>query len=189
MIFMDDLDEQLRVLKWQIRVKQRELALIKRNKEGIQLPDLLREILTEAWDESQKELKKMCRLWYTKQYQAESDNKARRNAQLKIRRHSDQMFKFRINVRGRIRACLKRNGLMKSQKTIEIIGCDFHFLKNWIEGQFQDGMTWANMGQWHIDHKKPLISGKTEKEILALCHYTNLQPLWAIDNLMKGTRY
>ena len=49
-------------------------------------------------------------------------------------------------------------------------------------------MNWENRGLWHIDHIIPLATAKTEDEIIRLNHYTNLQPLWAIDNLKKGTR-
>ena len=49
-------------------------------------------------------------------------------------------------------------------------------------------MNWDNHGEWHIDHKIPLSSAKTEKELIGLCHYTNLQPLWALDNLKKGNK-
>lgn len=47
-------------------------------------------------------------------------------------------------------------------------------------------MTWDNYGKWHIDHIVPLVSAKTEEEMYKLCHYTNLQPLWALDNIKKG---
>jgi hypothetical protein len=52
-------------------------------------------------------------------------------------------------------------------------------------------MCWENHGQfgWHIDHKIPLNSAKTEDEIYKLCHYTNLQPLWWKDNLEKRKKY
>ena len=49
-------------------------------------------------------------------------------------------------------------------------------------------MTWDNYGQWHIDHIIPLSSAKTEMEIYELCKYTNLQPLWAVDNLRKNNK-
>jgi hypothetical protein len=50
-------------------------------------------------------------------------------------------------------------------------------------------MTWENYGSWHIDHIKPftafddLTDPEQQREV---CHYTNLQPLWAEDNLRKG---
>jgi hypothetical protein len=50
---------------------------------------------------------------------------------------------------------------------------------------FMAGMNWSNHGKWHIDHITPLSSAKTADELYTLCHYTNLQPLWAIDNLRK----
>ena len=47
-------------------------------------------------------------------------------------------------------------------------------------------MNWDNRSEWHIDHIVPLSSANTEEELIRLCHYTNLQPLWAEDNLKKG---
>ena len=58
-------------------------------------------------------------------------------------------------------------------------------LKNYIENKFTEGMSWDNYGKWHIDHIIPLNSAKTEEEIIKLCYYTNLQPLWASDNIRK----
>jgi hypothetical protein len=49
-------------------------------------------------------------------------------------------------------------------------------------------MCWENRNEWHIDHIVPLSSAKTEDEVYGLCHYTNLQPLWAKDNLQKSNK-
>ncbi len=47
-------------------------------------------------------------------------------------------------------------------------------------------MSFDNYGKWHIDHIIPLSSaGNDLVKLKELCHYTNLQPLWAIDNIMK----
>jgi hypothetical protein len=60
-------------------------------------------------------------------------------------------------------------------------------LKKYIESKFKEGMSWDNYGVygWHLDHIIPLSSAKNEEELKSLCHYTNLQPLWAFDNLSK----
>jgi hypothetical protein len=53
---------------------------------------------------------------------------------------------------------------------------------------FTEKMNWDNYGEWHIDHIIPLSSANTEEEIYKLCHYTNLQPLWAEDNIKKSNK-
>lgn len=71
-----------------------------------------------------------------------------------------------------------------------IVGIELNDLKNHIEKQFTEGMNWDNYGVygWHIDHIIPLCTAKDENELLKLFHYTNLQPLWAEDNLKKNGR-
>ena len=70
-----------------------------------------------------------------------------------------------------------------------MVGCSPEFLKDHIENQFTEGMSWELMGKYiHIDHRIPLSSAKSEEEVYKLCHYTNLQPLWAEDNLSKGSK-
>ena len=49
-------------------------------------------------------------------------------------------------------------------------------------------MSWENYGEWHVDHKIPLASAKTKEEVEKLFHHSNLQPLWAKDNLEKGAK-
>lgn len=90
----------------------------------------------------------------------------------------------------RIRTAFKRERLKKPGKTMQMVGCTVGFLAAHLESQFTDGMTWENYGQWHIDHIKPCISfDLTNPEQIKLCfHWTNLQPLWAIDNLTKNAK-
>lgn len=109
-------------------------------------------------------------------------------AYAKKRRASDPLFKLAINVRNRIRLALKTKGFKKNHKSFDLVGCSLAELAIHIESQFKDDMSWSNQGKWHIDHKIPLSSVDTEIEILRLCHYTNLQPLWALENIKKGNK-
>jgi hypothetical protein len=118
------------------------------------------------------------------------NNKNKRVQSEKERRNNDKLYAMRINSRNRIKVYLKKCGLVKKNPTFEIIGCTPEFLKEYLERQFQDNMRWDNYGYygWHIDHIIPLSSAKTEEEIYKLCHYTNLQPLWAEENIKKSNK-
>ncbi len=102
------------------------------------------------------------------------------------RRKVDPAYKISGNLRNRLRGIIKRRG----KSSLELTGCDINFLMGYLEGQFKDGMTWDNYGEWHIDHIKPIASFdlEDESEQLVCFHYSNLQPLWAIDNLRKGAK-
>ena len=106
----------------------------------------------------------------------------------KLKCDTDILFKLKKNLRSRLGVFLKRSNLSKKTKTMEIIGCSPEFLKEYIEKRFYNGMSWENRNEWHIDHIIPLSSAKTEEEMFNLCHYTNLQPLWIIENLKKSNK-
>ena len=91
-------------------------------------------------------------------------------------------------MNSRIRIFMKSKNITKKNKTFEIVGCTPEELKKHLENQFTDGMSWENHGLigWHIDHIIPLSSAKNEDDIIKLCHYMNLQPLWSLDNIKKG---
>lgn len=106
----------------------------------------------------------------------------------KKRYHNDINFKLSLNLRTRINSIIKRK--IKAGSAIRDLGCSIEDLKQYLEQQFESGMTWDNHGEWHIDHIKPLSSFDltNRDEFLQACHYTNLQPLWAKDNLSKGNK-
>src|SRR3990167_677242 len=93
-------------------------------------------------------------------------------------------------IRARIYDVLKHG--YKSDRTEKLIGITIKKLKMYIESQFKTGMTWKNYGfyGWHLDHIRPLSSfDLTDKEQqLKAFHYTNLQPLWAKENLHKHAK-
>lgn len=81
----------------------------------------------------------------------------------------------------------------KHQTVLKYLQCSLESLRSHLESKFEAGMTWDNRGQfgWHIDHIKPLSAFDltVETEIYKAFHYMNLQPLWAIDNLVKSHKY
>jgi hypothetical protein len=115
--------------------------------------------------------------------------KLRKHEQRKERRNSDPVFNLINRMRCRIWKYLNVLNITKKNKTFDIVGCSPEFLKKHLENQFTEGMTWELLGEHiHIDHIIPLSSAKTEDELYKLCHYTNLQPLWAEDNLKKSNK-
>ena len=113
------------------------------------------------------------------------------NIYRKKRKVKDISYRILCNIRGRVFQALKSNS--KSSKTIDLLGCDIAFLKQYLESKFKDGMCWENYGfkVWHIDHIKPcyLFDFKNIEDQKQCFHYTNLQPLSAIDNLIKGKKW
>jgi hypothetical protein len=116
------------------------------------------------------------------------DNRRRHREYQKERRASDPVFALAQRCRSRIYKARKHKGFSKDSTTAEMLGCTWEEFTAHIESQFTDGMSWDNMSKWHIDHIVPLASAENEEETLDLCHYTNLQPLWAEDNMTKGAR-
>lgn len=88
----------------------------------------------------------------------------------------------------RMRKRLQRLAKGSGNRTIEFLGCSVDHFRQHLEAQFLPGMSWDNRPDWHIDHIRPLSSFDLSdpEQFKAVSHYTNLQPLWAIDNLRKG---
>jgi hypothetical protein len=130
--------------------------------------------------------------WYEsnpeKRKEYREKHKPRKLERRKERRSDDPIFNIINRVRGRLYKYLKSNNIVKTNKTFEIVGCTPEFLKEHLEKQFVGGMNWENRDEWHIDHIIPLSSAKTEEDIYKLCHYTNLQPLWAEENMKKSNK-
>lgn len=138
-------------------------------------PDMMKEKLKTYYKDNLEKRKK-----YRENY------KLRKQEQRKERREVDPIFNLTNRMRSRIWKYLNILNITKTNKTFEIVGCTPEFLKEHLESQFKIGMSWENRSEWHIDHIIPLSSAKTEEELYSLCHYTNLQPLWAEDNLKKS---
>jgi len=104
----------------------------------------------------------------------------------------DINYKLAHMLRSRLNSAVR--GDYKSGSAVKDLGCSIEYFKNHIEKQFLDGMSWDNHGreaeEWSIDHIKPLASFdlSDREEFLEVSHYTNLRPMWHLDNLIKGSK-
>ncbi len=131
-------------------------------------------------------------------YHSEWRDKNRVNINEKTRlwylnkRRNDPGFRLKCNTRTAIWTCLKERNVTKYRSTFELLGYTLEELMIHLEQQFTEGMTWDNYGEWHVDHKIPMASFNfetTEDREFKLCwSLENLQPLWGLDNLSKGTK-
>jgi hypothetical protein len=130
--------------------------------------------------------------WVKDNYQK---NKEKIRIQRKENLKKNINLKISKNLRKRLWEAIKNNH--KSATTLVLLGCSLEELKQYLESQFKEGMSWENYGtgwfgkgmqEWHIDHIKPcakfdLTDPKQQKECF---NYKNLQPLWAEENLIKN---
>lgn len=174
-----------------IRLKARERAAknrIKINKQAsvhrLANPDRYKPYRTEYYLKNKKEISEKSKLY--RKDNAEKIAECRRNRYLIDK--ANPLFKLEKTLRGRMISALKRGGYAKKGTTAQLLGIDYPTLKIYLERQFKDGMSWENHGEWHIDHRLPVAFAKTEQELILLFHYTNLQPLWALENITKGSK-
>lgn len=104
--------------------------------------------------------------------------------------HNDINYKLKILLRGRVNSVIKNN--KKADHSLTLLGCTVQELKDHLESKFTDGMTWENYGKfgWHVDHIIPCASFDLSiPENQKICfHYTNLQPMWWRENIVKGKK-
>lgn len=101
----------------------------------------------------------------------------------------DVGFRLLQRIRGSISAVLK--GRVKDSSALKLIGCTLPEFKAHLEKQFKTDMSWSNYGKWHVDHIRPCASFDFNDPVsLSQCfHYTNLQPMWKLDNIKKNSNW
>lgn len=161
--------------KEKLRVRRKELYLLNISKK--------RENRRRAYN---KNIEKN-RAYNRSLYQKNRESMRNRYSLWRRKKYSEDVsFRLRIILRNRIRSITKGGSLQKSS---ELFGCSVEFLKKYIESQFKSDMNWNNYGRvgWHIDHIIPcaMFDLSNSEQQKACFHYTNLQPLWAVDNLRK----
>ena len=122
------------------------------------------------------------------EYGKRPEQKIKRNQYLKNKLKVDYNYKIIHTIRVRIKDVLR--GHSKSDSTINMLGCTINELWKHLESTFKPGMTKENHGLWHVDHIIPCSSFdlSNPKEQARCFHYSNLQALWAHENLSKGSK-
>ena len=157
-------------------------------------------IVRDKWREENKErLYKKSNQWNkdnreimnisAKKYREANRDKIRqdKNRQRKELEAKDPLSLMKRRLRNRTGTAFRRMSWNK-KGTVDLLGAEYQVVFDRITSLFTEGMSWENRELWHIDHIIPLDSATTEEELIKLCHYTNLQPLWAKDNLIKSNK-
>lgn len=143
-------------------------------------------IKIKAKEYAQKNVEKIKE--YQKRYiKTAAGKEAIRRREKKIKDKKPWMYASRSLISN----VLKRTGRRKTARRTDMAGYDEDKLRQRIEINFKDGMSWDNYGKWHIDHTKPVnafvINGVTDLKLInSLC---NLKPMWAADNIRKKDKW
>lgn len=161
-------------------------------------PDKVKKASKRLYDADPEKYRARRRAYYHRNREKELEairkygkaNRKRIIAQRRSREKSDPVVAMVERLRRRLVKAVARWRTCKSASTLELIGCTPIQLHNHIESLFLPGMSWTNRNLWHVDHKRPLASFdlRDPAQQREAFHYTNLQPLWAVDNQSKGCR-
>jgi hypothetical protein len=116
------------------------------------------------------------------------ENKERINFLARERKRKNPSIRIKANLRKRLSTLVSKAIAKKHSQTMDLLGCDIIFFLEYLQNKFTEGMTLENYGKWHLDHIIPcyyfdLIDIEEQKKCF---HFTNIQPMWAIDNLRKN---
>lgn len=143
---------------------------------------------TYYWKNKESHLKK-CRAYHAKNWDKILPKKREYH---KAKRKRDPQLRVALSLRERVRFSVKNSMGRKHNGTMLLIGCSVEFLMKHLESLWLPGMSWENYGRkgWHIDHIRPCASFDltSERDQLTCFHWTNMQPLWWLDNLIKGAK-
>jgi hypothetical protein len=89
-------------------------------------------------------------------------------------------YRLKKSLAARLRNVLKSNEIDKTDSTMNCIGCNIQYLREWFEFNFTPEMSWDNYGSyWSIDHIIPvnkfILTDETEK--LQCWNWSNMMPV------------
>lgn len=167
--------------------KEKKLELLRLEKQNIKLHKAQeKKRIKEEHLKKVREEKKRIREEYLKSDEYKEKIRLKNLRKYNRRMSSNPLYKFKKLLSNSIRKSFRKKGFSKSSKTQQILGAKWEIIKEYFESRFEVGMSWDNYGKWHIDHILPISTATCEEDVIRLNHYTNLQPMWAKDNLKKS---
>jgi len=166
-----------------LKIKREKLVLIKKEYDRqYRLKNIIN--ITKKNKEYQKIIPNEIRAKHNREYRQRHSKKYYASAK-KYRKNNKYKYAYRTLLFNFI----QRAGINKNDSAISILGYDYYKFKKRIEFNFKEGMNWKNHGMWHIDHKKPVSKFKINTSAHIVNALSNLQPLWAEENLSKGNNF
>lgn len=106
----------------------------------------------------------------------------------RVRLKTDPQFRLAKYLRNTIYVAIQKGG--EHPKAVKFLGCPISSYRKYIADKFISGMSWDNYGEWHLDHITPLdqFDLTDEAQFFKAAHYSNTQPLWARDNILKRNK-
>lgn len=174
--------EKLKEKSRKYRSENKEKLNLKRKEYNLKNKEKVNKKRRERWQKNKEEFNKKRREEY--QNNKKSIN-VRRNKSVQLKKKTDQVFKAKMAIKSFIHNVLRKKDTKKKNTSEQILGLSTKKFILYLESKFESWMNWGNYGKyngelnfgWDIDHIIPLSSAKTEQEVVALNHFTNLQPL------------
>lgn len=145
----------------------------------------------QRYKDNKKKITEINKRSYEKSKKADKEKFRKKWRDQYYRRVSTPIGRVIYNLRNRSSEAFRKAKISKPFSLTEenVLGCDMKTLKNHLESQFAKGMSWDNYGKWHVDHIKPIskFDLSDDEQIKECFNYCNLQPLWAADNIRKGS--
>lgn len=123
--------------------------------------------------------------------QCTAEHRARRAERKRHLYRSNPAFRMECIARSRVHTALRAQRAKKCSRTSELLGCTPEVARRWLEERFEPGMSWANAGEWHVDHIIPVAAFnlRDPEEARMAFHYTNTQPMWGKENMAKKANF
>jgi hypothetical protein len=174
--------------------KEASAASYQKNKEKVLARQ--KEYVKNNYDKIKKRISEYNKRPEVKERERKRVNAWRENNKKWVRDHKRKVYaenpQFAIACRLRciIGDSMRRSKWRKKETTESLLGCTFEFLKEYLESKFKNGMSWDKPDSFHIDHIRPLASFDLtdSDQQKAACHWTNLQPLYPVENMQKGAK-